>query len=205
MDNNNTLLLTDKIEAPNTEQGTSSTKGRIMDYIPVIAMLALKNNNSQLINPEIKDILIDIAPFMPQKQANNIERISHTIDYLSRINSPSQISVVRNENPHPMEIYSTLKKYIPLPFKQTMDMLITSAGSIKGLKRDKSTNSDPLDSIISTLSTMRNIKRSIGMAGAAAELLGGASQNTNNDAPQKINTPDFSKIAELMGAFLSKK
>ena len=203
MDNDNTLLLTDKIEAT-TEQITPGNIRSINNYIPIIAMLAL-NNNSHLINPEIKDILIDIAPFMPQKQADNIECLSHTIDYISRINSPSQISTVRNEKPQPMEIYSTLKKYIPLPFKQTMDMLISSAGSIKGLKNGKHTHSDPLDSIINTLSTMRNIKRSIGMAGAAAELFSGASQNTTKESPKKINTPDFSKIAELMEALLSKK
>ncbi|MBE5816505.1 MAG: hypothetical protein E7315_02125 [Clostridiales bacterium] len=219
MNENNVLLLTQDHNDTPTDEITSAPiyneqRSGTPNYIPLVVFFTLMGNShsrgaspffSREINPELSDMLHDIAQYMPQARAANIERASTLLDFISKINSPAQVTIARKENATPIEIYSSLKRYIPLPMRQTVDMLMTSASSVKGLKRSNKSD-DPLDSIINTLSTMRNLKKGLGMAGAAAEIISDMS-SVKNDAGEnpKANMPDISKLMELMGTLFTKK
>lgn len=151
-------------------------------------------------NPEIPDMMRDAAPYFSKNIRQKIIKMASVGEFIIKMSEGRSDFSANGEDDHNSDMkdfYATMKKYIPMNKRNSIDVFINMIENISTKLKQKPA-SNGLENVINSLSRINELNKIMASAGNIKRLTG------TLKAVQEGNT-DMSGIMDAIGMILGKE
>ncbi len=157
-------------------------------------------------NPEIPDAMRDMAPYFSRDMRIRLIKMAAVGDFLIKMTSSAEVEAFSGNERLPINgMYSTMKKYIPMNKRQSIDGIMGLVDNVK-TKMQVKPASNGIENVINTLSRINEINKFRTSAGAVKQIADTLSESRNGKAPTLDSMLDMiggivgeEKMSNLLG------
>ena len=132
-------------------------------------------------NPELPDMARDAAPYFSPAARQTILKIAALGEFALKTREVADSFEASANNTNMNEFYSTMKKYVPMNKRNSIDMIMNLMNGMRSSFKPKSA-SNGLEGIINTLSGIDKISKMISATGDIKRLSGILSEQRSNNS-----------------------
>lgn len=175
------LIIDDENNVNENEEISKEVSAEKTNAVGRPAMFSVSKLQTMLKNnPEIPDALRDMAPYFSNEMRHRIVQIAAVGDFMLRMSDDFSV-MSSDSSPAPIDgLYSTMKKYIPMNKRQSIDGIMGMIQNIKTKMQPKPA-ANSLENMINSLTRLNEMKKLVSGASTIKKLADGMSKKDGND------------------------
>ncbi len=136
-------------------------------------------------NPEIPDALRDMAPYFSNDMRQKIIKIAACGDFLIRLDDSRDVNTLEAREPI-NGFYSTMKKYIPMNKRQSIDGIMSVIQNVK-IKMQPKPAANNIENMINTLTKLNEMNKIMSGASTIKKLTDTIGSTNVNKGTQNMD------------------